>query len=64
MAQPIAKEELQRLIDNPPDGASLEDMQYVLYIRAQIEEGRRSAREEPTVSTDDLLAEFGLTLDE
>lgn len=64
MAQPVAKEELHRLIDTLPDEPTWEDVQYLVYVRAQVDEGRRSAREEPTVTTEELLAEYGLTLNE
>lgn len=64
MALTVAKEELHRLIESLPDEPTWEEVRYLLYVRAQIEEGRRSAREEPTASTEELLAEFGLSLDE
>lgn len=64
MAQTVAKEELHRLIDSLPEDPTWDEVRYLLHVRAEIEEGRRSAREEPPVTTEELLAEYGLTLDE
>jgi predicted transcriptional regulator len=38
-----AKEEVRRLLDTLPDDASLEDVQYAIYVRERIERGRREA---------------------
>ncbi|MEO8541448.1 MAG: hypothetical protein ABI577_17020 [bacterium] len=59
MAEPVTKDELHRLIDSLPEGATWDDIKYIVYVRAEIEDGRRSAREEPTFSTEEVLEEFG-----
>ena len=64
MSQTVAKEELHRLIDSLPDEPTWDEVRYVVFVRTQIEEGQRSAREEATLTTEELLAEFGLTPDE
>ncbi|MGE3074009.1 MAG: hypothetical protein AB7N24_12190 [Dehalococcoidia bacterium] len=60
MAQPLVKEELHRLIDSLPEGATLEDLRYALYVREQIEAGMRSRNEKPLISNDELRARYGL----
>lgn len=60
MAQPLVKEEVHRLIDSLPDEATLEDLQYLLYARAEIEKGRRSAREDVLLRTEEVFDEFDL----
>lgn len=60
MAQPILKEELLRLVESLPEDATWEDLKYLVYVREQVEAGRRSAREEPTVTTEEVRARLGL----
>lgn len=38
-----AKEEVRKILDSLPDGASLEDIQYSIYVRERIERGRLEA---------------------
>ncbi|HEX7243475.1 MAG TPA: hypothetical protein VF263_24535 [Longimicrobiaceae bacterium] len=40
-----AKDEVRRLLDELPDDASFEDIQYHIYVREKIEMGRRAVRE-------------------
>jgi hypothetical protein len=60
MAQPLVKEELLRLVESLPEGATWEDLKYLVYVREQVEAGRRSAREEPLLTTDQVRSHFGL----
>lgn len=60
MAQPLVKEELRRLVENLPDDATWDDVRYAMYIREQVELGRKSAREEPLLSTDEVFAKYRL----
>lgn len=41
MAAKNAKEEVRRLLDDLPDDASLEDIQYHIYVREKVEHGLR-----------------------
>ena len=58
MALPLVKEELRRIADSLPDGATWEDVKYLMYARTEVEEGRRSAREEPVLTTEEAFEEF------
>lgn len=60
MAQPLVKEEIHRLIDSLPEDATLGDLRYVLYVREQIEAGRRSRDEKPMLSNNEVRTRFGL----
>ncbi len=40
-----AKEEVRHLLDELPDDASFEDIQYHIYVREKIEIGRKAVRE-------------------
>jgi len=60
MAQPIVKEELLRLVESLPDDATWEDLKYLVYVREQVEAGRKSAREERTYTVSEIRAEHGL----
>lgn len=39
------KEEVRRLLDTLPDDATLEDVQYSIYVRERIERARREAEQ-------------------
>ena len=60
MTQPLVKEEVYELVDSLPDGATWEDLHYLVYVRTAIEQGRKSAREGRGVSTEEAFAEFKL----
>jgi hypothetical protein len=60
MAQPIVKEEMLRLVESLPDDATWEDLKYLIYVREQVEAGRKSAREDPTFTVNEVRAEHGL----
>jgi hypothetical protein len=40
---PTAKDEVRHLLDTLPETASLEDIQYAIYVRERIERGLREA---------------------
>lgn len=42
---PTAKEQVRKVLDNLPDDASFEDIQYHIYVRAKIERGRQAVEE-------------------
>ena len=42
---PTAKEEVRKILDALPDDASLEDIQYSIYVRERIDRGLREAAE-------------------
>lgn len=60
MAQPLVKDELRRLVESLPEDATWDDVRYAMYIREQVELGRKSAREEPTFTNDEIRAKYGL----
>lgn len=54
------KEEAHKLIESLPDDATWGDFKYAMYVREKIEQGVRSAREEPLLTTEEVFAEFNL----
>lgn len=48
-----AKDEIRRLLDELPDDASFEDIQYHIYVREKIDAARRAVREERVVSQEE-----------
>ena len=60
MTQPLVKEEIHKLVDSLPEGATMEDLQYLLYVRSEVEAGRRSAREGVGASVNDVRKKYGL----
>jgi hypothetical protein len=48
-----AKDEVRRVLDDLPDDASFEDIQYHIYVREKIELGREAARDGRTVSQEE-----------
>jgi predicted transcriptional regulator len=57
MARPT-KQDVLRIIEGMPDDASLEDILYELYLRAQVEAGLEDFRAGRTVSHDEVMREF------
>lgn len=51
---PTAKEEVRKLLDTLPDDASLEDIQYHIYVREKIENGRRAPRENRVLTEEEV----------
>lgn len=49
-----AKEEVRRMLEALPDDASLEDLQYSIYVRERIERARREADEDRIIPQDEI----------
>jgi hypothetical protein len=49
-----AKEEVRSLLTMLPDDCTLEDVQYHLYVKEKIRKGRDRARQEGTISQDEV----------
>jgi predicted transcriptional regulator len=49
-----AKEELRRILESLPDDATLEDIQYRIYVRQAIAAGVRDIDEERVVSQEEV----------
>ena len=49
-----AKEEVQRILDSLPDDATLEDVQYRIYVRQAIAAGLRDVDEGRVVSQEEV----------
>lgn len=50
-----AKDEVRDLLENLPDDASLEDIQYHLYVRQKIQKGFDAAEQGQTLSYDEVV---------
>jgi len=50
----IAKEEVRRMLDQIPDDASFEDIQYHIYVCQKIERGLRDIEEGRVISQKDI----------
>jgi hypothetical protein len=53
-----AKQEVQSLLSRLPDGCSLEDIQYHLYVLEKVRRGLEDARLNGTISQEDAEARF------
>jgi hypothetical protein len=53
-----AKEEVKALLDKLPDGCTLEDVQYHLYVVEKIQRGIARADEEGALSQEDVERKF------
>lgn len=60
MSPRVDKQELHRLIDLLPENVTWDDLKYWIYIVANVEEVRHSARTEPLLTNDEVRARFGL----
>ena len=49
-----AKEEVRKLLDTLPDGATYEDIQYHIYVREKIERGLQDIREGRVLSQEEV----------
>ena len=49
-----AKQEVKKLLDQIPDGASYEEIQYHIYVRQKIERGLKDVAEGRTVSQGEI----------
>lgn len=59
-----AKEEVRRMLEALPDDASLEDVQYSIYVRERIERARREADEGRLIPQDEMENRMRRWLDE
>ena len=58
-----AKEQVRELLENVPDDASLEDIQYHLYVRQKIEKGLKAADKGRTLSDEEVNRRMARWLD-
>jgi len=49
-----AKEEVRKILDQIPDSASFEDIQYHIYVREKIERGLEDVRESRVISQEEV----------
>lgn len=59
-----AKQDAQKILEHLPEGATLEDIQYHLYVLQRIERGRSDAAEGRTISQPEVEQRIGRWLDE
>jgi len=59
-----AKDEVRRLLESLPDDASLEDVQYSIYVRERIERARKEASDGKLIDQDETEARLQRWLDE
>ena len=59
-----AKEEVRRLLEALPDDASLEDVQYSIYVRERIERGRKEAEAGKVIEQDEVEVRMRQWFDE
>jgi hypothetical protein len=59
-----AKEEVRRLLESLPDDASLEDVQYSIYVRERIERARSELNQGKLIEQDDIEIRMRRWLDE
>jgi predicted transcriptional regulator len=50
-----AKDEVRELLANLPDDASLEDIQYHLYVRQKIQQGLAAAEQGRTIAHEEVV---------
>lgn len=50
-----AKDEVRELLDNLPDDASLEEIQYHLYVRQKIQRGLAAAKQGRTIPHEEVV---------
>lgn len=54
MARAVPKEEVRRLLDQLPDEASYEDIQYHIYVQQKIDRGLEASERGEFVSDDEI----------
>jgi predicted transcriptional regulator len=54
MNMSTAKEEVRKMLDQIPDDASFEDIQYHIYVREKIESGLRDIKEGHVLSQEEV----------
>ena len=50
----IPKEEVRRMLDRLPNDATLEDIQYHIYVREKVEQGLADAKQGKVLSQDEV----------
>lgn len=60
MSESSVKEQARRLLDQLPEDATWEDLQYEIYVRQAIEAGMKDSREGQTVPLEEARKHFGL----
>ena len=58
-----AKDEIRELLESLPDDASLEDIQYHIYVRQKVQNGLDAAREGRTLTHEDVVRRMSRWLD-
>ena len=48
------KDEISSMLDALPDDATLEDVQYSIYVRERVERGRREAQQEKVIDAPEI----------
>jgi hypothetical protein len=59
-----AKDEVRRLLDSLPDDASLEDVQYSIYVRERLARAQREASEGKVIDQEEIENRMRRWLDE
>jgi predicted transcriptional regulator len=60
MADSTVKDEARKLVEQLPDDATWEDLQYEIYFRQAVEAGLKDAREGRVVSHEEARRRLGL----
>lgn len=60
MPEPGIKDEAHRLVDELPDDASWEQLEYRIHVRRKIERGRRDIEDGDTLTTKEVRERLGL----
>jgi len=58
-----AKDQVRELLENVPDDASLEDIQYHLYVRQKIEKGLKADEDGQTLPHEEVVRRMARWLD-
>ena len=59
MTNATVKDEARQLVENLPDEATWEDLQYEIYFRQAVESGLKDSQEGRTVSLDEIRSRLG-----
>ncbi len=62
MPEASVREAAQRLVEQLPEDATWEDLQYEIYVRQSVEAGLADAREGRVVSVEEVKKRLGLPL--
>ena len=60
MPEPGIKKEAHRIVDELPDDATWEELEYRIHVRRKIERGRRDIEEGRTLTTEEVRQRLGL----